>query len=49
MTRVFELRWGVEKKTTTKGDGGNSSCENKRTVTAAGSDKSAVGAEEMMM
>jgi galactose mutarotase-like enzyme len=48
MTRVFELRWGsVEKK-----KDGASSCDVKKkaaAVTAAGSDKSAVGAEEMMM
>lgn len=48
MTRVFELRWGsVEKK-----KDGASSCGVKKkaaAVTAAGSDKSAVGAEEMMM
>lgn len=48
MTRIFELRWGsVEKSKEEK-----ASCAAKKKVTAvpaAASDKSAVGAEEMMM
>ena len=54
MTRVFELRWGTTAAERSKKEGGktSSSCgapKEAAAVTAPRSDKSAVGAEEMMM
>ena len=48
MTRVFELRWGVASAAERGGKGeGGGACEAKKATAA--SNKSAVGAEEMMM
>lgn len=52
MTRVFELRWGVASAAERKKDGAScgAAAEKKEEKKAtASSDKSAVGAEEMMM
>lgn len=46
MTRVFELRWGV---TAAEKDGASCGAAEKKAATASSDNKSAVGAEEMMM
>lgn len=46
LTRVFELRWGV---TAAEKDGASCGAAEKKAATASSDNKSAVGAEEMMM